>query len=56
MWFGQQAYVLTQYRDGVQSGLHRLEPLLVIGEAVGEPDVCEEQRLLVFRDGVHHRQ
>lgn len=40
----------------MQSGLHGLQPLLVIGEAVCQADVREQKGLLVFRDVVHDRQ
>lgn len=40
----------------MQSGLHGLQSLLVVGEAMCQADVCEQQGLLVFRDVVHDRQ
>lgn len=40
----------------MQSGLHGLQPLLVVGEAVRQADVCEQQGLLVFGDAVDDRQ
>lgn len=53
--FGRRP-LLTQNRDSMQSGLHGLQPLLVIWEPMGESNVCEQQCLLVFRDVVHYCQ
>lgn len=40
----------------MQSGLHSLQSLLVIGKTMSQPNVCEQQSLLVFRDVVHDCQ
>jgi len=44
---------LTEYRDGMQPGLHGLQSSLVVGEAVSQANVCKKQYLFVFRDVVH---
>lgn len=56
-YFGQyQRDQLTEYGDGMQSGLHSLQSPLVVREAMSQANVCEKQYLFVFRDVVHSCQ